>query len=248
MAGGSLSRLVRARLGTGARVVIKTDPLAEAEGEMLRAIARTGCAAPQVLATAPGLLAISELASGGPGDAAAWHAAGESIRHLHDATGRAYGWRHDHAFGSVSILNTPRSDWPGFWAEQRVLDAQVDVSVDLARRLEVLATRLPDLLPAAPPPSLLHGDLWSGNVLFGPDGFSGVIDPACYYGHSEVDLAMLTLFSTPDPAFWDAYGPVAEGWEARRTIYQLWPALVHLRLFGSSYRHMVEDLLIRAGV
>ncbi|MEJ2124688.1 MAG: fructosamine kinase family protein, partial [Alphaproteobacteria bacterium] len=114
----------------------------------------------------------------------------------------------------------------------------------LARRLETLARNLSDRLPANPPPALLHGDRWSGNILAAGHRIVGLIDPACYYGHGEVDLAMLALFGpSPGSAFYNAYGALQPGYEERRNIYQLWPALVHLRLFGSGYLSMVERLL-----
>ena len=91
--------------------------------------------------------------------------------------------------------------------------------------------------------AVLHGDLWSGNVVACDGRLRGLIDPACYHGHAEVDLAMLCLFSRPDTTFWDAYGTLEPGIEDRRALYQLWPALVHLRLFGSGYRGLVERLL-----
>jgi fructosamine-3-kinase len=90
--------------------------------------------------------------------------------------------------------------------------------------------------------------MWGGNVLVAGKKVSGLIDPACYYGHVEVDLGMLTLFDRPDAAFYDAYGRLEPGLEERLTIYRLWPALVHLRLFGSGYRPMVERFLSAAGV
>jgi fructosamine-3-kinase len=89
--------------------------------------------------------------------------------------------------------------------------------------------------------------MWGGNVLVDGTQVSGLIDPACYYGHDEVDIAMLTLFDHPDAEFYDAYGPLEPGHEERLTIYRLWPALVHLRLFGSGYRGMVERFLSAAG-
>jgi fructosamine-3-kinase len=113
----------------------------------------------------------------------------------------------------------------------------------LAQRLSAAKPVIRDALPTHPSPNLLHGDLWSGNVHFTVENQAWLIDPACYYGHSEVDLAMLTLFGSPPESFWSAYGSLDTGWQIRRNIYQLWPALVHLRLFGDGYRSLVERLL-----
>ena len=77
---------------------------------------------------------------------------------------------------------------------------------------------------------------------------SGLIDPACYYGDREVDLAMLQLFGRLAPVFFDVCGSLEPGYESRLPLYQLWPALVHLRLFGARYRGLVEDRLARLGV
>jgi fructosamine-3-kinase len=82
-----------------------------------------------------------------------------------------------------------------------------------------------------------------GNILVTGDQVSGLIDPACYHGHTEVDLAMLGLFDQPNAAFYEAYGSLEPGHDERTPIYRLWPALVHLRLFGTGYRPMVERLL-----
>jgi fructosamine-3-kinase len=119
---------------------------------------------------------------------------------------------------------------------------------DLGRRLEALADDLPNRLPRHPPASLLHGDLWGGNVLAAGGHVSGLIDPACYFGHAEVDIAMLGLFDRPEAVFFDAYGRLEPGSQARLTIYRLWPALVHLRLFGAAYRGMVDGFLTASRV
>jgi len=110
-------------------------------------------------------------------------------------------------------------------------------------RIAALEPRVSDLLPAPPPASLLHGDLWTGNILVEGGRLAALIDPACYHGDAEVDLAMLSLFDAPPESFWDSYGELRPGWEERRPVYQLFPALVHLRLFGGSYAALVERLL-----
>ncbi len=245
LTGGDLSTVSEVTLTDGRRLIAKESATAREEGAMLESIRATGCPAPSVVVAECGLLVMERLADGGPPGPVAWEAAGRAIRRLHDARGEAYGWRRDHAFGTVAIPNALSQDWPGFWAERRLLAGSSGLPSGVARRLERLAAALPDRLPATPPPAFLHGDLWSGNLLFGPAGFSEIIDPAAYFGHAEVDLAMLSLFGRPPSKFFEGYGALEDGWEMRRPIYQLWPALVHLRLFGAGYRAMVEGLLAR---
>lgn len=242
LSGGDLSEVSLLTLSDGRKVVLKRARGAEAEATMIDAIRDAGCAAPEVIHAAPGLIAMTPLADGGPRTDRAWAEAGQHVARLHSARGARFGWPVDHAFGAVPIPNTATAGWPAFWAERRLLAWPDALPRDLVRRLEELARHLQDILPESPK-GLLHGDLWSGNLLFGPEGFSGLIDPATSYGDPEVDLAMLTLFGHPPGAFFDAYGPLAPGWRDRRPIYQLWPALVHLRLFGAGYRPMVERLL-----
>jgi fructosamine-3-kinase len=247
LAGGDLSSVFKVELADGRHLVVKQASTAAAEGAMLEAIRATGCPAPGVVLAEGDLLVMECLADGGSPDASGWAAAGRAVALLHRSHGGTYGWTTDHAFGPVAIPNAPAEHWPAFWAERRLLAAPDALPRDLRHRVGNLAGKLPDLLPAQPPPSLLHGDLWSGNLLFGPDGFSGLIDPAACHGDAEVDLAMLTLFGSPPPVFFEAYGPLRDGAEARRPVYQLWPALVHLRLFGAGYRCLVERLLHASG-
>ena len=240
LGGGDLSAVWAVVLTDGRRAVLKRAPTAGAEAAMLSRIGETGCPAPRVIAHDEDALLVTRLPDGGRPGPADWADAGRAIALLHAATGPHYGWPVDHAFGPVPIPNAPAPDWPTFWAERRLRPV---APPDLSDRIDALCRRLPDLLPRDPRPALLHGDLWSGNLLFGPDGLSGVIDPAAFHGDPEVDLAMLTLFGAPDPAFFAAYGPLPRGWQARRPIYRLWPALVHLRLFGRGYRTLVERCL-----
>lgn len=240
--GGDLSEVVRLETADGRTAVAKSGPTARAESAMLQAIAASGAPAPTVLGCSDDLLVLEDLGRD-EGPATAWDDLGSALARLHAARGDGYGWSRDHAFGRVAIPNSAAQDWPTFWAERRLLPSCPEISPDLARRVEHLAGRLPALLPDRPAPSLLHGDLWAGNVMARDGRVTGLIDPACYYGHAEVDLAMLTLFGSPSDAFWRSYGPLEPAAEERRAIYQLWPALVHLRLFGAGFRGLVERCL-----
>ncbi len=243
--GGDLSEVWRADLDDGRRVVAKTGAKVEVEARMLQALQSTGAPVPDVRHAEPGLLILRYLPETAPSPEG-WAALGAALHALHGNTGKRYGWPEDYAFGPVAIPNAEQMNWPRFWAENRLLAAPDALPADLRRRLERLCARLPDLLPGAPPPSLLHGDLWSGNLLFTAET-ANLIDPACYHGDAEVDLAMLYLFGHPPAAFADAYGPLPPRFETRRAAYQLWPALVHLRLFGAGYRPMVDGLLEELG-
>jgi len=121
----------------------------------------------------------------------------------------------------------------------------------MVQRIEKLATKLGDLLEEPNEPSLLHGDIWSGNVLAGDHHITGFIDPAIYFGHPEIELAFISLFNTFGPRFFNHYNelrPVTPGFfETRRDIYNLFPLLVHVRLFGGGYVSSVDENLTRLG-
>ncbi len=247
MGGGSLSQLVCLRLTDGRQAIVKTGPNPRAEAAMLGTIRAAGVPAPNVLAADDEVLVLALVKDAGS-VSAAWDDLGRVLKTLHAAHGSRYGWDVDYAFGSVAIVNTWSEDWPAFWAEHRLLNNAEFVSVELARRLEQLAADLGNRLPRAPEPSLLHGDLWGGNVMVANGKVSALIDPASYYGHGEVDIAMLEMFDHPAAAFFASYGKLETGHRERIDIYRLWPALVHLRLFGGAYRPLVEGLLSGLGV
>jgi fructosamine-3-kinase len=248
LAGGDLSEVLLVRRPDGRRSVAKGGAAVGTEAAMLRSIAGAGVPAPLVEGELDGVLLIEHVAHDGVFSPAAWGDVGRAVRRLHDRTGECYGWPVDYRIGTVELDNRQRSDWPGFWAEQRLIATASVLDRPWRERVEQLAERIADRLPPAPPPAHLHGDLWSGNILVGEGRLAALIDPACYFGHGEVDLAMLTLFDAPPEAFWDAYGPLDPGWRERRDAYQLFPALIHLRLFGGSYAAMVDRLLGRLGV
>ena len=241
LAGGDLSRLFRLTFRDGGALIAKQAPTAAAEARMLEAIRATGAPAPEVRSTEGEWLLMEEVEAGGP-LTAAWPDLVHVLTRLHVPTRADYGWPTDHAFGAVRIDNRASADWPAFWGERRLRCHLPHVPVELARRIERLADRLPEFLPRHPAAALLHGDLWGGNILVSESRVAALIDPACYHGHREVDIAMLTLFDRPPRSFFDALSLEA-GWEQRLPIYRLWPLIVHLRLFGDSYAQAVETAL-----
>jgi fructosamine-3-kinase len=245
--GGDLSQVWRISLEDGRQAIVKAGPAPKVEASMLRAIAASGAPAPAVLAASDDLLVLELLPAGGQ-LSETWASLGLVLATLHATSGARYGWPSDYAFGPVAIENGWTDDWPCFWAERRLLTHVAHIPSALARRVERLAAALPNRLPARPIPSLLHGDLWSGNILASGGRVSDLIDPACYHGHGEVDLAMLNLFDEATAAFFKSYGAPEPGHDERAPIYTLWPALVHLRLFGAGYQAMVERLLRAIGV
>lgn len=247
LSGGSLAEVLRVRFEDGSEAVVKASDAPQQEARMVRAIRARGVPAPEVLAVDARVLVMSLATDRGTLDAA-WGDLARVLTALHAPSSEPtpYGWDEDDAFGPLAIPNAAMDDWPAFWAERRLLAHVGQLPPDLARRVEGLAAGMPERLPARPQPALLHGDLWTGNVLADGSRVSALIDPACYHGHAEVDLAMLTLFGAPGAAFWAGYR-VEVGWPERRPIYQLWPAIVHLLLFGGGYRPMVGRLLSEAG-
>jgi fructosamine-3-kinase len=157
-------------------------------------------------------------------------------------------------FGSLQLPNDPTPDWPAFYAERRlrplarIASERGALSRGGVEDIERVCERLGDLVGPPEPPSRLHGDLWSGNVMADAGGQPWLIDPSAYGGHREVDLAMLRLFGAPRGEVFGAYqeiAPLAAGWEDRVELYQLLPLLVHALLFGGSYRGAAERVAMR---
>lgn len=189
------------------------------------------------------------VAQGRP-DAGAAVRFGRELAGLHAAGAAAFGapppgGSTDAYIGLAPMLNVPGDDWPGWYAEYRVLP-YVRRAVDGGSVLpaeavvfERVCGRLAELAGPAEAPARLHGDLWNGNVLWGADGQVWLIDPAAHGGHRETDLAMLQLFGCPHlPEVLEGYqdaAPLAAGWQQRVGLHQLFPLLVHAVLFGRSY-------------
>ena len=243
----SLSEVLRVPRPDGGASVAKSGPAIATEAAMLRRLAGAGVPVPAVEAEHEDVLLLAYVENDGVFSARAWADIGAQLRTLHDHSGDSHGWPVDYALGTVKLDNRERTDWPGFWAEQRLVATASILDRPWRERVERLAARTAELLPASPAPSLLHGDLWTGNILVRGGALAAFVDPACYHGHSEVDLAMLELFSSPPDAFREGYGTLEPGWEERRPVYQLFPALAHVRLWGQGYFRMVDRLLATLG-
>ncbi|MHC1706793.1 MAG: fructosamine kinase family protein [Bacteroidales bacterium] len=182
-----------------------------------------------------------------------WQDFGRRLARLHRHNHSIFGLDHDNYIGSLHQSNLPHADWISFFIEER-LDRQIKLGLDegnipksLLKNIEILYQRLPEIIPVEPP-SLLHGDLWSGNFITDAKGDPCLIDPAVYYGHREVDLAMTKLFGGFNVSFYEAYNDVYKlepGWKERMEIHNLYPLLVHVNLFGGGYLSSVESIIRR---
>ena len=248
LSGGDLSEVLLLRRPDGRCTVAKGGSAVATEAAMLRAIGGAGIPVPHVEGEHEHVLLLEHVPNDGVLSPKAWVDIAASLRRLHARTAESYGWPVDYRIGTVELDNRQGSNWPAFWGEQRLVSTAALLDRPWRERVDALARRLPDLLPAAPPAAHLHGDLWTGNILVSEGRLAALIDPACYHGDREVDLAMLALFDTQPDEFVEAYGPLDPGWRERRGLYQLFPALLHLRLFGPAYAPMVERLLSTAGV
>jgi protein-ribulosamine 3-kinase len=194
---------------------------------------------------------ILEYIDPGPATNASWEALGHSLAVLHSHTQPKFGLHFDNYIGSLPQANTLTANGFDFFFDQRLLpQAGMALYSELLPKqsydaLFRLRERLPDLLPADRP-ALLHGDLWSGNVMVTEAGQPVLIDPAVYYGFREADLAFTKMFGGFDQRFYDAYNeafPLEDGFDDRVAIYNLYPLLVHVNLFGSGYVSGVERIL-----
>ncbi len=168
---------------------------------------------------------------------------GRGIAQLHRKTASAYGFYHSNYCGTTIQDNTWTSNWPEFFAQRRIgaLVQQIRISrgltVDQLKIYDRLIDQMPLLLPQTTVPSLIHGDLWSGNYMYTAKG-PALIDPACYYADREMELGMMQLFGGFSSRVWQAYNedyPLQDGWEDRILLYQLYHVLNHQLLFGGSY-------------
>jgi fructosamine-3-kinase len=181
-----------------------------------------------------------------------WHDFGEKLAHLHKNTSSlGHGLDYTNFIGAATQENSWKKDGVEFFIENR-LNKQVDralydrkITPELAENFQRLYEKLPDLLPHEAP-ALIHGDLWSGNAMVNEQGLVTLVDPCCYYGLREAELAFTTMFGGFDTKFYEAYHatfPIEKGFHERIPLYNLYPLMVHVNLFGEGYLPAVNKIL-----
>lgn len=250
VAGGDICTVTRLRLTDGRGAVIKTRPQAP-EGFFAREAAglrwlreADGARVPEVLADADDCLILEWIEPVRPHPDAAENF-GRGLAVTHAAGSDGFGADVDGYIGLAPLPNRPLPTWPEFYASRRVMP-YVRAAVDRgalephhAEIIEQAMHRIHDIAGPAEPPARIHGDLWSGNIVWSAESHVWLIDAAAHGGHRETDLAMLSLFGIPHlQRVIDAYNeaaPLAEGWQDRVGLHQLHPLLVHSVMFGGSY-------------
>jgi protein-ribulosamine 3-kinase len=262
VAGGSINACYAWPCAAG-RLFVKIAPAAalrifEAESAGLAALALSGALrVPRVLACGTAadsaFLALEWLESA-PADPGAEARLGSGLAALHCVTATRFGLARDNFIGSTPQLNGWLSDWALFFRERR-LRPQLELATGhgYGALLGAAGARLLEAVPALlaghePAASLLHGDLWGGNWLCTSAGEATIFDPAVYYGDRETDIAMTRLFGGFGPGFYRAYqaaAPLAQGWQQRGELYNLYHVLNHLNLFGGGYAAPARAIMDR---
>ncbi|HEX2739162.1 MAG TPA: fructosamine kinase family protein [Rubrobacter sp.] len=263
MGGGCIGEVYKVELENGTPLAAKVDRDGEShlerEAYMLSYLReKSDLPVPEVYHGSETLL-LMEFVEGSSrfSEGAERHAA-ELLASLHGITAGAYGHERDTLIGSLDQPNPPTDDWVEFFREQRLMYlARVAydggrLPVEDLRRVERLAERVEDLIGEPNPPALIHGDVWSANVLAKGDRITAFLDPALYYADPEIELAFISLFNSFGDPFLERYAEIrgidGRFFETRRDLYNLYPLLVHVYFFGGGYLDSVRNTLDRFDV
>ncbi len=261
LSGGDINKAYGLTLNTGAHIFMKANSKANAdfftaEAAGLSAIEATDVIkTPEILCTGTdngedvgySFLLLKFIKSAKPRPDY-WESFARDLAALHKADTKIFelsgkfGFFQNNFIGARAQNNTPSDSWISFFRDNRLApqfkDADSYFTAEDRSKITKLLDHLEDFLIEPNQPSLLHGDLWSGNVMCGPEGKAMLIDPAAYIGHAEADLAMTELFGGFPEKFYDAYreaNPLESGYENRRDLYNLYQLQNHLNLFGPTY-------------
>ncbi len=257
LSGGCVGDVRAVELDDGERVVAKVDPAGrlEVEGWMLRYLTTTSeLPVPSVHHSESTLLLLEHVSSDGrPLSAVGEREAADLLAALHAVSAPSYGLERDTVIGGLPQPNPPTGSWPDFFRDHRLqfmgrrAHAAGRISSKCRARLDRFCARIAEWVEDPGRPSLVHGDVWSGNVLATGGRVAAFVDPAVYYADPEVELAFISLFSTFGDAFFSRYreraGIRAGFFDVRRDVYNLYPLLVHAELFGGSYGASVDRTL-----
>jgi fructosamine-3-kinase len=256
VAGGDVCTATRLRLSDGRTALIKTRPHApegffEAEARGLRWLAEPGVAqVVEVLGVTDDCLVLGWVEPNRPSPESAT-AFGRMLAALHASGADAFGADHDGFIATLPLPNKTADTWPEFFAVRRILP-YLKLAADRGHigpagveAVESVVRRIVDLAGPEEPPARIHGDLWSGNVVWNAERHAVLLDPAAHGGHRESDLAMLALFGLPQlarvQASYEDVTPLADGWEERQPLHQLFPLLVHAAMFGGRYGQLATE-------
>jgi fructosamine-3-kinase len=255
---GSVADVFRVYLDDDSTVVVKLARKGglAIEGFMLRYLqSQSPLPVPGLFSAAEDLLVMEDMGGGGRLTATSEVEAAEHVAALHGVTAEAFGLSRDTMIGPLHQPNPPTRSWVEFFREHRLLymgriaHERGGLSPRGHAMLRGLCAKLERYIPEPERSSLIHGDLWGGNVIVEDDRVTGFIDPAIYFADPEIELAFGMLFNTFGEAFFKRYAelaPLRPGFfETRRDIYQLYPLLVHTAIFGRGYGQYVEASLER---
>ncbi len=229
------------------------DDFFEKEAEGLSLLSKTNkVRTPEVIFIGRNLLVL-EFIERGRESKDYWGNLGQRLADIHKVAASSFGLDHHNYIGSLEQINSWHSNWPEFFVERRLLPLanQAYAKGRLEKRgvelIEHLSKKINTLL-VHEKPSLLHGDLWSGNVMADLSEAPVLIDPAVYYGNREIEIAFTTLFGGFDSSFYESYQesfPLEKNFDKRIDLYNLYPLLVHANLFGGGYANSVMTILRR---
>jgi fructosamine-3-kinase len=262
LSGGCVGKAFRVHLSDGTSIAAKVDDLAQQnlslEAYMLRFLAeRSRLPVPAVLYADDQLLLIEFLPGRSSYSSGAQRHAAELLADLHGISAPEFGMQRDTLIGGLHQPNSRAGSWLEFFREQRLMymgreaNRAARLPDEMLHRLGRFCGDLSNWIVEPDAPCLIHGDAWAGNILADGERISGFLDPAIYFADPEIELAFTTLFGTFGDPFFRRYAeirPLRPGfWEERKDIYNLYPLLVHVRLFGGSYVSAADQTLRRFG-